>query len=342
MGDIQDWSVTDASNIDLWPENMRGGQINDSGRAMQGVLARWFEDTNGSITASGSSNAFSATSKRTIGALSDALRISFKANHSITGSATLNLNGIGATAIKRWNGSATAQGDIVSGQIVDLVYASSLSAWLMMSVPAALIASTHADLGENASPGDPAADVARLYAKDVGGVTRLAYRDSAGTERILDRAGEIIAIIENQQTSGTAADVLTEDTDVVRTLNTLAYNRDTLVSLSSNRFTLPAGTWEIAWEAPVGGSAIAASHQSFLYNQTDATEVARGMPGFVDHGSEDVGDATYSSGRAVVTIAASKAFEVRHRINNSSGTVRQGDAASLGTEVYTRVTVRRA
>ena len=47
--------------------------------------------------------------------------------------------------------------------------------------------------------------------------------------------GTLIAIVEDQKTQNTVAQSLTQNTDNVRTLNTLAYNRDTLVSLSSNR-----------------------------------------------------------------------------------------------------------
>jgi hypothetical protein len=50
-----------------------------------------------------------------------------------------------------------------------------------MTAPAALVTSAFADFSENASPGDPAADVARLYALDEGGTTNLAFRRSDGT-----------------------------------------------------------------------------------------------------------------------------------------------------------------
>jgi hypothetical protein len=117
----------------------------------------------------------------------------------------------------------------------------------------------------------------------------------------------------------------------------LVFNRDSLVSLSSNRFTLPAGTWEISWRAPMAGEN--ETHQSFLYNFTDSTEVARGdsaaWPG--DVSGQDV---SCSEGHTVVTIAASKAFQIRH--HPVSITQTGGRAVNLSTEVYTRVTVRRA
>lgn len=186
MAEIFDLFETDANNVDRWPEGMLGGQINNAGRADEGILARWYGDTDGSRTASGSSNAFAVTSARTIGALFNNLTQAFTANHTITGAATLNLNGLGAKTIKRFNGSDLAAGDIVSGQPVLVAYKQSADVWFMLTAPAALVTNMFADFSENASPGNPAADVARLYATDVGGTTKLAYRNSAGVETVLE------------------------------------------------------------------------------------------------------------------------------------------------------------
>ncbi|HET6926555.1 MAG TPA: hypothetical protein VFI48_06865, partial [Hyphomicrobiaceae bacterium] len=41
------------------------------------------------------------------------------------------------------------------------------------------------DLAEISPPSSPGTDVGRLYAKDVAGVTKLAFRDHAGTETVL-------------------------------------------------------------------------------------------------------------------------------------------------------------
>jgi hypothetical protein len=103
MAEISDLNVADASNTARFPEGMSPGAVNDGARALEGILARWFKDTNGSLTSSGSSNAFAVTSNRTISSMVDGTRLSFKANHSITGAATLNLNGLGAKDIRRFN-----------------------------------------------------------------------------------------------------------------------------------------------------------------------------------------------------------------------------------------------
>lgn len=154
--------------------------------------------------------------------------------------------------------------------------------------------------------------------------------------------GAIVAIIEDQKSQNTNGQSLTSGGDRIRELTTLAYNRNTIASLSSNQFTLPAGTWEILWQAPAATTgAGGVIHQTILYNVTDAVNVARGSNGSVEtgDGGSVVSGAGLSFGSSVVTIAGSKAFEIRHRVtDNCSG----GYAANQGTEIYTRVIVRRA
>jgi hypothetical protein len=209
-----------------------------------------------------------------------------------------------------------------------------------------LAASGYVDVKEISTPADPAANTASLYVKDDGsGNTRLFFRDSAGVETPL--GNELVAVIEDQKTQNTAAQTLSSASDQTRDLNTLAYNRNSPVSLSSNRFTLPAGTWRIAWWSPVHSpdSTQLGAHQSLLYNFTDSSEVARGMSGATlsnnssGSGQQAAMSVSVSQGSAVVTIAASKAFEVRHRVQASGS---GGHPANFGTEVYTRVEVWRA
>lgn len=201
-----------------------------------------------------------------------------------------------------------------------------------------------------ASAGDVAVEGNRMFrvgGADVpvadggtGASTATAARTNLGA--ILTDAvfpGAIVCIAEDNQTSGTDGDALTDNVDITRTLNTLVYNRNTMASLASNRLTLPAGTWLIKWEAQIGGGADNARHQSFLYNQTDTSEVKRGFSGLYDTGSDVNGGNCLSTGMTVVTIAAPKAFEIRHRSNSGGAAANQGNAAILGTEVYTRVCV---
>lgn len=52
--EISDLNTTDASNTARWPESMAPSAVNNSARAMEGYLARWFKDWNGSLATGGS------------------------------------------------------------------------------------------------------------------------------------------------------------------------------------------------------------------------------------------------------------------------------------------------
>lgn len=140
MAEAGDLEVVDADNTARFPEGMLGGAINNGARALEGLLARWYTDTDGSITASGSSNAYAITSNRTISGLVNNTVMAWTANHTNTGAATVALNGLTAKAIRRPNGDALVAGDIVSGQQVTVVYKSSPDYWQLLS-PGAFAAS---------------------------------------------------------------------------------------------------------------------------------------------------------------------------------------------------------
>lgn len=339
MAEITDLDPTDANNTGRWPENMAFSAVNNAGRADEGLLARWFRDTSGSLTASGSGNAFAVTSNRTIASLVNNTLMGFTANHSITGASTLNLNGLGAVPIKRFNGADLASGDIISGQPILVLYKSSPNVWFMMTAPAALIASMFADFSENV-PANPAADVARLYALDVGGSTLLAYRDSAGLQRILrapaEASGALLAILEDNKSSGTAGGTFSSGDWRTRDLNTEVYDRLGIFSIAANQFTISAaGDYEIEWHAP--GHACG-SHASRLFDVTGAAAVKQGSSQFNGTGSAQV---IASSGLNRVTIAGARTFRIEHRCSSTRNDDGFGEPAGFGTEVYTRVIIRR-
>ena len=196
MAEITDLVVTDASNTGRWPENMQFSAVNNAGRSDEGLLARWYKDMDSSVTSSGSSNAYTATSNRTIVALNDNTMMVFTANHTCTGTSTFSLNGLAAKTIRRFAGDNLSSGDITSGQPVSLIYKSSPDCWYMMNAAAAIATGmTSIDFTENASPGTPSANVARLYSVDDGsGTTVLAYKDSAAAVTII--AGATQALME--------------------------------------------------------------------------------------------------------------------------------------------------
>ena len=61
-----------------------------------------------------------------ITALTEGMSIKVRFQNANTGTATLNINGLGAKAIKKSNGNALASGNIKAGQILHLVYTGSV------------------------------------------------------------------------------------------------------------------------------------------------------------------------------------------------------------------------
>ncbi|HYE47010.1 MAG TPA: hypothetical protein VEA44_14705 [Caulobacter sp.] len=133
------FSTTDASNNSAspngFPESMAPSGVNDSARAVMGAIKRFWSRIQGATAAGGSSNAFTLT--ESLSAYVTGERYSFRANHTITGSATLNINSLGAKTIKKMGSSGLADlasGDIQNGQPVTCEYDGT---YLVMVTPVA-------------------------------------------------------------------------------------------------------------------------------------------------------------------------------------------------------------
>jgi hypothetical protein len=142
-------------------------------------------------------------------------------------------------------------------------------------------------------------------------------------------------LLEDQKAQNTGGGTFTSGADQTRVLNTKVYDPNGYCTLSSNQFTLIAGTWHISWAAPAYA---VNKHQSWLYNVSDAATVQRGSSCFSSATGE--ADPGPSFGDAVVTISGSKAFEIRHRCETTYS-VGFGGPANFGTEVYTRVQITK-
>jgi len=94
--------------------------------------------------------------------------------------------------------------------------------------------------------------------------------------------------------------------------------------------TIPAGTYQIYASAPAQD---VLAHRIKLYNVTDTSDVLFGTNCYVDGGND--GNTSFISGR--FTIASSKAFEIRHRVNRTNNTFGHGVANGFAVEIYTDV-----
>lgn len=146
-----------------------------------------------------------------------------------------------------------------------------------------------------------------------------------------------IAIFRDEKVSGNDGGTCIAGWNT-RVLNATQHNDISGASLSSNQFTLPAGTYRIRGEAP--GYAINES-QLGIYNITDA-------------GYEDYGPVIYipnsglyticggiSTVDIIVTIAGTKTFELRHYCGRAVTTNGFGKKASANLEVYGTVVIEK-
>lgn len=145
-------------------------------------------------------------------------------------------------------------------------------------------------------------------------------------------------LLQDQKSSGTGGGSFTSGSWATRDLNTEVADTGGHCSLSSNQFTLSAGTYRIRASAPAlqcGG------HTIRLQNVSDATTTAVGTPTFSNTG------ALYATTRSQLsyrfTIASSKAFEIQHQCGTTqSNTYGRGGANSFGvTEIFTEVELLR-
>jgi hypothetical protein len=122
MSNVSQWNVAAASNTsappDGAPEGMAPSGVNDVMRETQAALARWYSDTDGTLTTTGSGNAYVLTTNNAHAALADQSMLVFVVDRANTATATLNVDGLGAKTIQT-NGSNLASGDLV----IDVVYA---------------------------------------------------------------------------------------------------------------------------------------------------------------------------------------------------------------------------
>lgn len=133
MSEIQTstWNETASSNdvatpngLPISPVPIRA-EITDWGRETMAVLKRDWDRSHTTLSSSGSSNAYVLTYGAAPPAYANGLRFSFKASFSNSGSATCNVNSLGAKTIKKngASGLATlASGDIQTDNHVELEY----------------------------------------------------------------------------------------------------------------------------------------------------------------------------------------------------------------------------
>jgi len=130
-----------------------------------------------------------------------------------------------------------------------------------------------------------------------------------------DAAGglyESVAIIADRKAYLTNGGTFASDTWVTRDLNYEITDPDGIVSISSNQFTLAAGTYTVKWRCP--WYAVQHHSSSQLYDVSASTLLIDGQSDYVSAGASN----GHHFGIANFTIASSNAYTIRHRHGGST------------------------
>ena len=142
------------------------------------------------------------------------------------------------------------------------------------------------------------------------------------------------AVFADEKSSGTSGGTATSGAFRTRDLQTTRGNSISGCSLSSNQITLPAGTFYIFAAAPVNNGVN--NHQTRFENITDSSTAILG------HNSKCVDYvSTHSVIQGVITIAASKTFELQHRVATTYAGDGFGGPTGWGTETYSQITIMK-
>lgn len=116
------WSTTAATNASAdssinYAEGQPPASLNDSGRALMAVLAKWGKDISGALTTGGSSTAYTLTTNSVFDSLAhmDKAMIAFIPHVTNGSNATINIDGLGAVPIRSAPGQSVSAGILTSG-----------------------------------------------------------------------------------------------------------------------------------------------------------------------------------------------------------------------------------
>ena len=209
------------------------------------------------------------------------------------------------------------------------------SSGYMEITPPAAASSTNVTLPNSAGTllldDGSAANLTQIPAANIVGVCTAGLTRTGGFGKFASYA--IIADQKSQDTDGgtfTAGDWRTRD------LNTELADPDSIVSISSNQFTLAAGSYLIEWSCP---ALRVGRHQSRLYDITGSASIQHGKSAVSDTGSD--GDGNDSDGAARITISANNIYEIQHRCSSTYSSTGLGNGADMGAEIYTLVKIHK-
>ena len=141
------------------------------------------------------------------------------------------------------------------------------------------------------------------------------------------------AIIADQKAQNTDGGTATSGAWRTRDLQTEIADPDGIVSISSDQFTLGAGSYLIMWSAPAMS---VDRHQTRLYDVTGAAAIEVGT-GEYAYPTGNV--STRSFGSARITPGSSNVYRIEHQVQTTNATSGWGLNINYTTEQYTTVEI---
>jgi hypothetical protein len=141
------------------------------------------------------------------------------------------------------------------------------------------------------------------------------------------------AIIADQKAQGTEGGTATSGAWRTRDLQTEIADPDSIVSISSDQFTLGAGSYLITWSAPAMSCD---RHQTRLYDVTGTAEVEAGTS---EYAWPSGNVSTRSCGAARISPGSSNVYQIEHQVQTTMATNGWGLAQNFTTEQYTIVEI---
>ena len=179
MTSIYDWSTTPASNATVgsisWAENQAPSTVNNSARQEMADVAAWRDFLGGAKVSSGT-DTITLTSGLSLSAYAQGQMFAFEAGGTNTSAVTLNVDSVGAKAIKKYHDVALASGDIETGGIYLVAYEGASDEFLLLSpvanAPGDLLASNN--LSDVASASTAFSNIKQAASTSATGVVELA------------------------------------------------------------------------------------------------------------------------------------------------------------------------
>ena len=121
------WDSTASENDDAdstinWPEGQNPSTVNNSARAMMARVSDFIGDLLELKTTGGSSTAYTVTATQSPASLPNGFTVYLLPHATNTGTCTLNVNSLGAKALRLVSGSNAAAGDIVINKPIHATY----------------------------------------------------------------------------------------------------------------------------------------------------------------------------------------------------------------------------